>query len=54
MNGLVRLALGPLAGFGAYQAIRLLSEVAALAVGAAIMLAFALLPGSRRDGFTQD
>lgn len=45
---LLRMALSPAAAFAAYWAVRPLSPSIALAVGAVIMLALALLPGTGR------
>lgn len=46
-GGLLRMALSPLLAFATYRAVRLLSEPAALAAGAVVMLALALSPAGR-------
>ena len=52
-GGLVRMALSPFIAFGSYAAVRLVSQTAALAVGAVVMLAFALTSAAGRTDFVQ-
>lgn len=54
-GALVRMALAPALAFGAYWAVRPLSPTLGMTLGAIVMLALALLPGSGRQaaGFTQ-
>lgn len=53
VGGLLRMALSPFIAFGLYSIVRPVSDTAALAVGAFVMLAFALTSGSRRTTFAQ-
>lgn len=52
-GGLVRMALSPFVAFGSYAVVRLVSDTAALAAGAVVMLAFALTSGGGRTGLAQ-
>ena len=51
--GLVRMALSPFIAFGFYALVRPVSDTAALAAGAVVMLAFALTSGKSHTGFVQ-